>query len=87
MLMLVMSQGECKAVTLEERMLLEIHISSITLQLTTVKSHVLLSLSAMCIIQFTTQKVGVGSHTAISSSQAYSVDTFTFRNTVGIVSV
>ena len=66
-LTLAVSQGECEAVALWESIVLEIYIGSITLQLTTVKWPVLSSLSAMCIIQLTTQKAGVGSRTAISS--------------------
>lgn len=63
------------------------YISSITLQLTTVKWPVLSSLSAVCIIQLTTQKAGVGSHTAISSWRVGSIDTFTLGNKVRIFSV
>lgn len=72
--MLVMSQEDCKAIVLQKGMLLEIYICSVTLQRTAVKWSLLLSLSAACIIQLTTQKAGVGSQFPVELVQLkYSV--------------
>lgn len=86
-LRLPVSRGECEAGVLQESILLAVYTGSLALRLTTVKWPVLSSLSAMCILQLTTQKAGVGSRTAISSWRVGSIDTFTLGNKVRIFSV